>query len=154
MNRLFMIAVLIFATSVAVFPQKSDRLDENQRQAIAQQILKIENAWTQMFMTRDFSGLDQMLADDYVGSDIDSRRTKSEEIAGYKAITDKVAAASIEHVKTHVFTKDAAIVTGELIIKGQRIDGKEFTDRFRFTDTYVERNDTWQCVSAHATQLK
>jgi ketosteroid isomerase-like protein len=107
-----------------------------------------------MFVTRNFSALERMLADDYVGSDVDSRRGKAEEIAGYKQITDKVASAAIENVKTHIFTKDAAIVTGELIIKGQTKDGKDFTNRYRFTDTYVKRNGVWQCVAAHATILK
>jgi ketosteroid isomerase-like protein len=154
MSRILIVAIIIFTMPLLAFSQKGEKLSEKQRQEIAQQILKIENEWTQMFVTREFSGLEKMLADDYVGSDVDSRRGKAVEIAGYKQNTDKVASAAIENVKTHIFTKDAAIVTGELIIKGQTKDGKDFTNRYRFTDTYVKRNGVWQCVAAHATYLK
>ncbi len=154
MSRVLIFVIIIITVPLVAFSQKTEKLSEKQRQEIAQQILKIENEWTQMFVTRNFSALERMLADDYVGSDVDSRRGKAEEIAGYKQITDKVASAAIENVKTHIFTKDAAIVTGELINKGQTKDGKDFTNRYRFTDTYVKRNGVWQCVAAHATILK
>jgi ketosteroid isomerase-like protein len=154
MSRILIVAIIICTVPLLAFSQKGEKLSEKQRQEIAQQILKIENEWSQMFVTRDFSGLEKLLADDYTGSDVTSRRGKAEEIAFYKQITDKVASAPIENVKTHIFTKDAAIVTGELIIKGQTKDGKDFTNRYRFTDTYVKRNGVWRCVAAHATELK
>ncbi len=135
------------------FSQKIN-ISAKEQKEITRQILKIEYAWAQTFVSGNFSILEKFLADDYVGSDNISSRTKSEELKGYRQNKSKVNSATIEKVKVHVFASNAALVSGELKIMGLDESGKLFNNGFRFTDTYVKRNQQWQCVSAHASELK
>ncbi len=135
------------------FSQKIN-ISAKEQKEITRQILKIEYAWAQTFVSGNFSILEKFLADDYVGSDNISSRTKSEELESYRQNKSKVNSATTDKMKVHVFTANAAVVTGELVLKGLDESGKPFNNGIRFTGTYVKRNQLWQCVSAHASELK
>ncbi|MDQ3750167.1 MAG: nuclear transport factor 2 family protein [Acidobacteriota bacterium] len=154
MSQIILVVLFLIAVPLAGLSQKPEKLSERQRQEIEQAILKIENEWAQVIVSRDWSALERTLAPDFVGTDDWSVSNKAEEIASYKSSTDKVTSAVNANVKIHVFTKDTAVATGEVLEKGQDKDGKEFTNRWRWTDTYVRRNRIWQCVASQTTLLK
>jgi len=81
----WIVIITVAMFGVFALPQNSELLSEKERVEITQQMTGIEKAWTQMLVTRDFSGLDKMLASDYVGADHISTRTKAKEIASYSA---------------------------------------------------------------------
>ena len=41
-----------------------------------------------------------------------------------------------------------AVVTGLLVVKGHDKKGKKYTNRYRFTDTWLNRNGKWQAIAA------
>ena len=151
MRQTFLI-LFIALSNFSGYSQNSISVKEQKE--ITQQILKMENAWTQTLMSGNFSILNKILADDYQGSDHVSRRTKSEEIKSYKDNKLKINSAIIEKVKVNVFATNVALVTGELKIKGVDETGNSVDVGYRFSDTYIKRNNLWQCVSAHASEMK
>ena len=53
----------------------------------------------------------------------------------------------------HSFGPGVAVVTGVARETGKTSAGKTFSQAFRFTDTWVERDGRWQCVAASAMAL-
>ena len=52
-----------------------------------------------------------------------------------------------------ILYKDTAVVAGVYHSKGTSA-GKPFDHHGRFTDTWVNQNGKWQCVSSHTSSLK
>jgi ketosteroid isomerase-like protein len=60
--------------------------------------------------------------------------------------SDRVTAAHNEGMVVHEYGP-TAVVTGWLIVSGQGKSGK-YTNRYRFTDTWVKGSQGWQIVAA------
>jgi len=50
---------------------------------------------------------------------------------------------------------NAAVVTGRAVYRGWSKKSGEFVHRFRFrfTDTFIRRDNAWKCVASHASGL-
>jgi len=59
---------------------------------------------------------------------------------------DKVDWAGNEGMKLHDYTP-VAVVTGVLVVRGRK-NNKTYTNRYRFTDTWLYRNGKWQAIAA------
>jgi hypothetical protein len=62
------------------------------------------------------------------------------------ATGDTIVFAANEGMRLHDYTP-VAVVTGVLIVSG-RNKGKAYTNRYRFTDTWLYRNGKWQAIAA------
>jgi ketosteroid isomerase-like protein len=72
-----------------------------------------------------------------------------------EAMKDKnvyLSAQSTEMI-VHTFGPSVAVVTGVARESGKTPKGKTFSNAYRFTDTWVERNGNWQCVAASAIAM-
>src|SRR5262245_40561598 len=101
---------------------------------------------------RDVAALDRILTDDFfITNPAGLFADKAEYLEGARIDT-----AVYESVKNYdqvvKVYGDAAIVAGSTTVKG-RYEGQEIGGRFRFTNTYVKRQDKWQCVAIHLTRI-
>jgi ketosteroid isomerase-like protein len=121
---------------------------------IAAKLKALESRWEASFMTHDITVIEQLVAEDFVGTSSSGKLgNKSSMIA--EAMKDKntyTSAVSSEMI-VHSFGPSVAVVTGVARESGKNPKGKAFSHAYRFTDTWVERNGTWQCVAASAMAL-
>jgi ketosteroid isomerase-like protein len=107
-------------------------------------IEKSEAQWAEVTATRDCSVLERILADDFVGVDVDgSRYTKAADLKECKTAPSKFEFNHLNKVDVRFFG-DTAIAQGSESWKLK--NGK--TGTFFWTDTWLKRNGQWQIVAA------
>ena len=105
-------------------------------------------------MTHDVSVLEELVADDFVGTSSSGKvGNKATMIAEARKDKNVYTSAVSSDMKVHIFGPGIAVVTGVARESGKTAAGKPFSQAYRFTDTWVERNGVWQCVAASAMAL-
>ncbi len=105
-------------------------------------------------MTHDVSVLEQLVAEDFVGTSSSGKvGTKATMIAEARKDKNVYTSAASSDMVVHHFGPNVAVVTGIVRETGKTASGKAFSQAFRFTDTWMERNGEWQCVAASALAL-
>jgi len=144
MKFLGLIALITIAVSTVSAQQDS---------ATITKIVAMEKAWNQAFKLRDTKAIDSLLDDSIVlVNDDGSLMSKASFLAAVHSSgssdDQQVTPESINVKVIH----GVAIATGVFRSKGTE-NGKAFVRRNRFADTWVQKNDTWVCVSASATPI-
>jgi ketosteroid isomerase-like protein len=115
-------------------------------------ILALENAWNQAEEHKDVKALDELLDASLVYIDYDgSMMDKAQFIASIKAPALHPEQIVNESMTAHVYGENA-VVTGVYREKGER-NGKPYSRRGRFTDTWVYLKGTWVCVASQSTLI-
>ncbi len=122
-------------------------------QTVEQQLTKLENDWAKATITKDYAVLDKVMSDDFTSSgDPDgSVATKAQEIASMKSGEAVFSSYKYSDLKVRVYGT-AAVVTG-LQTFGMQMKGKDASGTFRFTDTWVKKGDSWQCVVEQSSKV-
>jgi ketosteroid isomerase-like protein len=138
-------AILLAATPFASFAQSAST-DEGGR------VLGLEKLWNHAIEAKDTKALDQLLASTFVAVEIDgSISSKSEFLASIKAPEYQPSQAVNEDMSIQVYG-NSAVVVGIFRIKGVE-KGKPYVHRERFIDTWIKRDQGWQCVASSATLI-
>jgi len=139
------LVVMIFVAVSPVFAQDS---------AVVTKIIAMEKAWNQAFKMRDTKAVDALLDDGIViVNDDGSLMSKATFLAAVRSSgSSDDQQVTPESINVHVI-HGVAIATGVFRSKGTE-NGKSFVRRNRFADTWVQKNDTWVCVSASATPVQ
>lgn len=112
------------------------------------QILALENAWNQAELQHDPGALDQILTDDFVITEPDGTlQTKKEHMAFTRDKSYHYDLLVSEDFRIRVYGT-VGVVTGVYHEKG-KYKGRVFDRRGRFTDTWIQLNGTWRCVTSH-----
>jgi ketosteroid isomerase-like protein len=121
--------------------------------SVQSKIIAMEKAWNQAYKFRDKKALGEILHDSIVlVNDDGSLESKTGFLAGVEAAKQSDdQQAEPESIAVHVFG-DVAIATGVFKEKGVE-NGKPYTRRNRFVDTWVNKNGNWVCVAASATPM-
>jgi len=77
--------------------------------------------------------------------------TKADDLELIKSGDSVITSWVKDEMKVRVYG-DAAVVTGRDTIK-ETYKGKDTSDQYRFTDTWVKRAGRWQCVAAHSSVI-
>jgi Domain of unknown function (DUF4440) len=116
-------------------------------------LIALENVWNQAQLHHDSQALNGLVSDTFVFVDTDGSVMNKAEFL--KDIQDPEFDATLitnSDVKAHVY-QTAAVVYGGYHAKGT-YKGKAFDHYGRFTDTWVFKNNEWQCVASHTSLLK
>ena len=117
-------------------------------------IKQLESRWEASLLKHDTSEIERIVADDFIGTSSSGKQgDKATLIAEAKRDTNTYTSAASSDMSVRMFGPNVAVVTGIARETGKTKAGKTFTNSFRFTDTWVERNGEWQCVAAHAMAL-
>lgn len=113
-------------------------------------VLALENAWNEAEGHKDAKALSVLLAPTFAYTDVDgSFLNKEQFLAAIRSgspsqiVNDGVKLESYGNV---------IIVTGAYREQGTE-NGKPFTHRGRFTDTWVEKDGQWLCVASQETLI-
>jgi ketosteroid isomerase-like protein len=111
-------------------------------------VIAMENAWNQAELHNDASAVQLLLADDFIMTTAEGDLyNKSQIIASIrdKSYEPDVLQSSEMVVHGHGNT---AVVTGMYYEKGTD-KGKLWERRGRFTDTWLFKDNRWQCIASH-----
>jgi len=115
-------------------------------------LVALENAWNQAQLFKDTTALGMLTADGFVYTDTDGTlMNKAEFLADAKNPAYHATFAINEAVVVRLY-ETTAIVIGRYHTKGT-YKGKPFDHHGRFTDTWMQRGDKWQCVASHTSLL-
>jgi ketosteroid isomerase-like protein len=116
-------------------------------------IVALEKLWNQAYKSGDTKALDAILDDSIVLiNDDGSIQTKKEFLASVKATNAQEQQVAPELLKVNVHG-DVAIASGVLRVKGVE-NGKPYTRRERFVDTWMRKGESWVCVATNATPIR
>ena len=121
--------------------------------AIEAELLRIENDWPRVIREKDVAAVRRVEADDVVLVYPDgSTGGKTQDISDLESGAMTAESIEMADVKVNVLDKDAAVVTGRVIIKNGKFklpDGKtiDITGQYRFIDTFARRNGEWKLVA-------
>ena len=124
---------------------------------IVRTLSDLEERWIQVYANHDLSLLRRIIADDFVATLADgAMRGKQEHIAAYPDDFATYSAVENSDVQVHVYSREAAVVTGLYTAKlrAPAPAGAEPAQRYRWTDMWLLRKGSWQCVATHETRVK
>lgn len=119
----------------------SEQKDQKQAE---QYIRESERQWAESVATGDTSGIERILADDFIGVDPEGRLyNKQQMIADTRNAPKSFVSNRLNDVKVRFYGSTA-------IAQGSETWEKRSGDRGRFvwTDTWLQRNGNWQIVAA------
>ena len=134
-------AALVAATTVSSHAQKPAQASATQKAVFA-----LEEEWTRALVRTDTATFRRLTAPGFVYTE-DNVVMNQRELMNAIANGDKVTWAGNEGMKLYDYTP-VAVVTGILVVKGRDKKGKNYTNRYRFTDTWLYRNGKWQAIAA------
>ena len=137
------VVVLVFGVAI---------LAQTQTESVEQELLKLEQEWSNADLKNDWAVLDRILAEDYILTDSNGNVwTKAECLSLGKSGEDVVTSLASDDVNVHVYG-DAAVVMQRLTIK-ETFKGKDVSGQLRTTDTWVKLSGRWQCVATHSSRI-
>ncbi|MBV9008704.1 MAG: nuclear transport factor 2 family protein [Verrucomicrobia bacterium] len=147
-TTLIAITVLAFAASVHAQDSSGDA------DATKAKLKQMEDTWEKAFVDKNTGTMESMIADDYAGvSSKGERQNKSQLLDEMKSDTDTFSSATNDNMEVHLYGSDVATVVGISTEKGKDKDGKEFTRRFGWVDTWMQRDGNWQCIGEGVAPL-
>jgi ketosteroid isomerase-like protein len=109
-------------------------------------LFALEEDWTRALVRRDGATFDRLLAPTFVYTENDQVMTKDELIRAVVSGSDTVETAGNEDMRAYVHG-NTVIVTGWLVMRGRGASGP-FDRRFRYTDTWLNRDGRWRVIAA------
>lgn len=139
------VTVVVVILTIAVLAQQKSGSAE-------QELLKLEQDWTNANLKADVAVLDRILADDYTWINQEGvLRTKAQNLELIKSGGLVIPSMVTDDMKVRIYG-DAAVVTGRNTFKAT-LEGKDFDGQERWTDTWIKRNGRWQCVATHNSMI-
>lgn len=137
---------LLFLASPRVDAQVKTQPDEQAR------ILTLESAWNQAVQQKDASALKMLLAPDLVYVEYDGR------LMNKAQYLNSVQSPSLQPVRIVNESTDVRLYGAVAVVNGvcredSTKNGKPYTFRERFTDTWIRRGDSWVCVASESTLI-
>src|SRR5215217_2317656 len=143
MRRLLSRAILLLA--LAALPLVAQQTTATTRQNA--ELIRLENQWATGLVKRDRVLFEKLLAPKFVYTENDKLMSRAEVLHEVAEGSDRVTAAHNEGMVVHEYGPTTAVVTGWLIVSFQGKKGA-YTNRYRFTDTWVKGSQGWQIVAA------
>jgi ketosteroid isomerase-like protein len=117
------------------------------------QVREREQNWAKATVEQGAAAVDQYEADDIIDTDPSGRVTnKAQDKADLSSGDLKFQSIQLSDLNVHVYG-DTAVAAGTSTIKGT-YKGQDISGMYRFTDTWVMRNDKWQAVASQSTKLQ
>ncbi|CAN5904615.1 hypothetical protein BH11GEM2_BH11GEM2_35100 [soil metagenome] len=138
-SALFAMALMLGLSPAPMRAQAASKADE-------QALFKLENDWTQAVVKRDAAIMHRLTTPKWVYSDASGVMEREAGIKAFTTGSDTVRDASNEKMRALIYDK-SAVVIGVLVMKGRGPKGA-FTNRYRYTDTWVKLDGRWQCIAS------
>lgn len=135
--------------AVCAFPVAAQDTSEA---AIQSKIAALEKAWNQAYKAGDTKALDGLLDNSIVLiNDDGSVQSKADFLASVHATNSQEQQVAPESMHVHVFG-NVAVASGVMRVKGVE-NGKSYTRREQFVDTWLFKAGKWVCIATDATPI-
>jgi ketosteroid isomerase-like protein len=152
--KLYMPVLVITLLGFAIVPCAQAQEKSADSSTIKTKLKEMEDAWAKALQNKDHASVGNMVADDFAGfSSKGKHRTKSSLVDEIKNETDTLSSSVNDKMDVHVYAPNLATVCGTSTEKGKDKDGKEFTHRYAWVDTWMERNGKWECIAEAVMQF-
>jgi ketosteroid isomerase-like protein len=126
--------------------------------AIERELLRIENDWPRVIKERDGQAVRRVDADDVHLLSWDGSITAKEEDAKFiESGAFTLDSMQMNELRVKVLDKDAAVVTGLMVITNGKIKAPNQTvdvsGQYRFVDTFARQNNEWKLVASSSVKL-
>ncbi len=116
------------------------------------ELLDVENEWTEANNRADREALERILADEFLGTDPAGTVTNKQEYISTIQPNNSMRSWDFDDLNlTQSGTN--SVLTGILIVNGQQ-GNQRFTQRYRFTDTFIRRDGRWQAISSQVMEMR
>lgn len=137
-RTLMIVVFLLLLTPLA-------RVQTDDRSSDRAYIRQAESDWAESTATNDVSVLERIMADDFVGVDIDgSHDSKASAIMDYRTKPSEFVFNHLNDVEIR-FYGETAVAQGN---EGWKKKMGGTTGKFVWTDTWIRRSGNWQVVAA------
>jgi len=141
------VVVLVFTVAIIAQTPAKPKSEHTE-----QELITLENGWNDAIVKHDWAFIDRILADDYVGTNIDGIvKTKAQTLASLKSDETVITSEVADDFRVR-FYGDTAVVTFRISEKSQLKD-KDTSLQERVTDIWVKIAGRWQCVAEHASRI-
>ena len=141
------ICVVLLFFSMPLAGQEADHADSEKIK-----ILALENAWNQAETSKDAKALDGLLASTLVYVDADGvLMDKAKFLASVKSSSVQFFHVVNESMTAYIYG-NSAVVTGSYRESGVE-NGKPYSQRGRFTDTWINQGGAWVCAASQSTLI-
>jgi hypothetical protein len=137
--RAFVVAFTLFSASAAHAQARPSTA------SIKKAVFALEDDWTRALIKVDTAAFKRITDPAFVYTE-DNVVMNQRELIQAIVTGDKVDASTNEGMQLHDHFP-VAIVTGVLVTKGRTKKGS-FTNRYRFTDTWLYRDGKWRAIAA------
>jgi hypothetical protein len=143
-GTMFISAALLSATATLMAQ------DPGERSGDAARVMALETLRNQAEVDKDVRALSQLVAETFICVDTGGNlRTKAEFLDSVKNGPEHPTEIRHESLVAHAYA-NTVVVTGVYREKGTNA-GKHYSQRGRFTDTWIQVNGAWLCVASQST---
>jgi ketosteroid isomerase-like protein len=122
------------------------------RNGLAEEVTTLNRQWMESYVRSDVAFLERHLADDYMSTFPDGTvLDKQGEIAALKSGDIALTEMTPREMKVRIYG-EAAVITGRSVIKA-KVNGRETSGEFRFTDVWVKQDNHWMAVASQVTRI-
>lgn len=156
MNRLIKLLVLLSVSCVCAshgMAQANSKAGAGN--SLEQELMRLQRTVDEAETKKDFAALDRLLTDNYIftapaGAVLDKKRL----IEDIKAAGPEAGQTiNYDDIKVYDYG-NTAIVSYLLIVRGKDKDGKDYTNRYRNTVTWVKRQKLWRMAAIHVSRMR
>jgi ketosteroid isomerase-like protein len=143
MRSLYFVFLLLMALPLSAQHSASPGSDQIR-------LMALENAWNQAVQQKDRIALDMLIGPELVYVDYDGKlMDRAEYLASVQSAELHPERIVNEAMNVHIYGA-AAVVNGVYRENGTK-NGKPYSLRERFTDTWLRHGESWVCVASHST---
>jgi hypothetical protein len=113
---------------------------------------KVRSEWA-AFVSRDASAYRSLLADDYVGVEVDGEGTRTREQAAAELGQARARSAEVSRVAVRMLAADAAMVTCEVFLQFTPANAVRAL-RVYVTEIWSRRTGDWQLIHSQETRVR
>ena len=118
-----------------------------------EEMVRTADAFDQAQLRQDRGLLETMIDDELVFIEGSGKRSgKAEFIAGWTGVGDRYNPITLIDRTVTPTGRDSFVVSAETTLSGTS-DGKPFSSRIRFSDTFRQKNGRWQAVHIQVTRI-
>jgi ketosteroid isomerase-like protein len=116
----------------------------------SRELTRLEGVWNEAHVRGDVSTLEGLCADDLVVTVPEMPvMTKADILGFWRSGRAKITRYDTSEIRVQVYS-DSAVVIGRLR-RTRDFNGRVLDDDWRFTKTYVRRDNRWRVVAYHAS---
>lgn len=123
--------------------------------SLEQELMRLQNAVDEAETKKDFAALDRLLTDEYIFTAPNGTTSDKKQLVKdlKNAAPEAGQTITYDDVKFYDYG-NTAVINYLLTVKGRDKDGKDYTNRYRNTVTWIKQQDRWRMAAIHVSRIR